>query len=143
MYVKRNSFLDVDVEKTPYISYAVVCFKNRFIKQKIPRCNDFKYGKRKSIILFNKTTKRKEKIRYRLVGAVPFSSRDGYHWYWGEVESQDHNASLIFYFKLDGTIKDIKISFCGKSIDSQTFKAMNDKISYAAKITAMGKYGLY
>lgn len=113
------------------------------MKQRIPCCNDFEYGRTRSITLLNKTTKKKERIRYRLMGAVPFSSRKGYHWYWGEVESKDHNASLIFYFRPNGMIRDIKISFCGKSVDPKTFTIMNDRINYAAKITAVGKYGLY
>lgn len=124
----RNDFADIDIDNVAYIPYEIY--------QEIPTCFDYRYGKEQEMVLRNKITGNLERIKYRMVGAVPFSTRTGYHWYWGKIKSRDHNCCLAFYFKPSGKLNKITASFCGESLNSFEFNRRNRLIAYAAQITS-------
>ena len=104
---ERRDFSDVDVAKNHYIPYEPY--------KKIPRCTDFKYGKKNSIILRNMLTGQLEKMDYEYVGSVPFDTKPGCYWYWGKIDAEGPNCCLAFYFKADGELESVSASFCAEN----------------------------
>ena len=129
---ERRSFSDVDLDGTAYIPYEPYL--------EIPKCTDYSDGKKSKIILRNKSTGVLEEISYKMSGGVPFDSRPGYYWFWGDVESEDVNCCLVFYFKIDGALDKISLSFCGKYPTSEELKKMNSGIRYAAEFSTRGAF---
>ncbi|MBR3252844.1 hypothetical protein IKF84_02120 [Candidatus Saccharibacteria bacterium] len=128
----RKNFADIDINRVSRILYEPY--------QEVPRCTDYvKDGKRK-IILRNILTNELEQINYQLSGAVPFSRKPGYYWYWGEMETEDYHCCLTFYFNGDGSLRSISASLCGNSITSEEFAEANKRIKYAAEITKCGAF---
>ena len=131
-YIKiRDSFSDIDIEKMSYIEYLPY--------REIPQCTDYRSGEARTIVLRNKVNNDLELIKYKLTGAVRFSSKPGFYWFWGDIESKDHNCCLVFYFRPDGKFNKAVASFCGKSPDSLSDE--NERIKCAAEIVAQNIFG--
>ena len=129
---ERRNFSDVDLDKTAYILYEPYL--------EIPKCTDYSMGKKSKIILRNKSTGCLEEISYKMCGGVPFNSRPGYHWYWGDVDSNDANCCLVFQYETDGALDSISISFCGKYPTSEESEKMRKGIRYAAEFSTRGAF---
>lgn len=129
---ERKDFSDIDVSKTHYIPYEPY--------NEVPRCTDFKYGKKNSIVLRNKLTGELEKIKYEFVGSVPFDDQPGCYWYWGQIDAGGPNCCLLFTFEADGSLRSVSASFCTKNPSSEAFRKMNEGIKYPAQITSRGAF---
>ena len=128
----RNNFADIDIDRVSRILYEPY--------REAPRCTDYIKDGKREIVLRNTLTGELEQISYRLSGAVPFSCRPGYYWYWGEMETEDYHCCLAFYFNGDGSLRSISASLCGDSIKSEKFAEANRQIRYAAEITKCGAF---
>ena len=128
----RSDFHDIPME-VAFITYEAY--------DRVPSCEDYIYGKIDSITLRNKTTGELERIKYELIGAIPFVYRSGYQSFWGKIESKDRYCCLVFNFTLSGTLEKITASFCGKSPTDSEFQKINKKVKYAAQVTAVGDFG--
>ena len=128
----RSDFHEIPME-VAYISYEAY--------NRVPSCEDYVYGRNDRITLRNKTTGELERITYKLIGAIPFIYRSGYQSFWGKIRSRDRYCCLVFNFTLDGTLDTITASFCSERPTVSEFKQMNEKITYAARITAVGDFG--
>ena len=127
---ERKDFSDINVEEIHVIPYDI--YEER------PRCTDFKYGENRSIILRNKMSGELEKINFKFIGSMPFDDSPGCYWYWGQIEADGPNCCLTFYFEADGSLRSVSASFCAKSPSHESFKRMNEKVSYPAEIMKMG-----
>ena len=88
----------------------------------------------RSIILKNKENGILEEINYVLVGGMPFTRREGYQWYFGEVKTTDGIYScLCFNFGEEGELKEIHISFCGRSATPKRLEEMSRNAKCAAE----------
>ncbi len=125
---KRNNFKDIDINEVAYIPYAPY--------KEFPTRYDYKDGEKKTIVLLNKLTGELEEIEFKYDGAVPLPHENGYMWYWGEVKTNDYNASIVFYFFRDGSFKEAAVTLCGRSPNREEFKKMKRGIKYPAQITA-------
>ena len=128
----RDNFSDIPAE-VAYVTYVPY--------DKTPSCEDYVYGKKGTIVLKNASTNELEQINYKLIGAIPFIYRSGYQSFWGEIETDDRLCCLVFNFKLNGDIESITASFSSKSPTVSEISQMNEKITYAAQITAIGDFG--
>lgn len=129
MYFKvRKDFKDIDVNKVSRILYEPYL-------DNIPKATDYKRGEERTIVLKNLSSGELEQIRYRLTGAVPFSDKPGFYWYYGEVNAEDYKSVLAFYFNGDGSLRSISVSFCGGDPTDLDFSQTNRSIRYAAEFT--------
>ena len=127
---ERKDYSDIDVSKhhiVPYEPYKVV-----------PRCTDFKYGKKDSIVLRNMLDGQLEKINYEFVGSVPFDNSPGCYWYWGKIDADGPNCCLAFYFKANGELKSVSASFCAPNPSHEEFLEMIEGLDYPDQIMTRG-----
>ncbi len=127
---KRLRFSSWEMQK-PYLLYTPhkvfpgpMDVTEEDLLEKVPR----------SIILKNEENGILEEINYVLVGGMRFTRREGYQWYFGEVKTTDGTYScLCFNFGEEGELKEIHISFCGRSATTKRLEEMSRGAKCAAE----------
>lgn len=104
---KRTSFEEYDPTIVAHIDYAIY--------EEVPRCTDFEYGARKTIILRNKETNLLEQLDYIMTGCVSRDFGEEKLWYWGRVQPEC-GIDLAFYFDLNGRIENISAIYSAPNL---------------------------
>ncbi len=121
----RNSFLDYNPEEKPYIVYELT--------EAVPDFSSFTYGSRHSVVLRNKETHQLEQLNFVICGDDG-EFFPGVRSLWGDIESEDYHAVLVFNFDGDDVSK-ITASFCGNSLSRNEFAKIVEKAPYGAAAT--------